>query len=89
MKSYGVWTRIYESTEEKHKIFGEIAEKRGFTVEHVEERYSGSLHGTIDEIKEKLQQYKKLGITHFIFMFPQDQEIRSMEIFNKEIIDKI
>lgn len=89
MKSYGVWTRIYESEEEKEKIFKEVAEKRGFTLDHVYERYSGSLHGTINEIKEKLRKYKKLGITHFVFMFPGDQETKSMEIFSKEIMGKI
>lgn len=89
MKSYGVWTRIYESEEEKMKAFKETAEKRGFTLEEVENRYAGSLHGTLDEIKEKLSKYKKLGITHFVFMFPGDQEIKSMEIFSKEIIGKI
>ncbi|MCE7736763.1 MAG: LLM class flavin-dependent oxidoreductase [Candidatus Heimdallarchaeota archaeon] len=89
MKSYGVWTRIYESDEEKMKAFKETAEKRGFTLEEVVNRYAGSLHGTLDEIKEKLRKYKKLGITHFVFMFPGDQEIKSMEIFSKEIIGKI
>jgi hypothetical protein len=66
-----------------------VAERRGFTVDHVYERYSGSLHGTLPEIKERLTKYKKLGITDFIFMFPQNKEIESMEIFSKEVIGKL
>ncbi|MHA2030095.1 MAG: LLM class flavin-dependent oxidoreductase [Candidatus Kariarchaeaceae archaeon] len=89
MKSYGVWTRIYESEEEKENVFKEVAERRGFTLEHVYERYSGSLHGTLKEIKERLSKYKKLGITDFVFMFPQNKETESMKIFSKEIIGKI
>ncbi len=89
MMSYGVWTRIYESQEEKEKVMKDVAERRGFSVEEVEKRYEGSLHGTLSEIKDKLDQYKKLGITHFVFMFPQNQEVQSMEIFSKEIVGKI
>ena len=88
-KSYGVWTRIYESEEEKIGVWKDISKRRGFTVEEVEERYKGSLHGTAEEIVEKLKAYAKLGITDFIFMFPKDAEIESMKIFSKEIIPKL
>ena len=39
------------------KAFKETAEKRGFTLDEVVNRYAGSLHGTLDEIKEKLRKY--------------------------------
>ncbi len=89
MKSYGVWTRIYADEDEKYRIWKDVSEKRGFSMEEVERRYSGSLHGTVSEIIEKLKQYKALGIDHFIFMFPKDKEIESMEIFNDKIIPKV
>ncbi|MCY3410341.1 MAG: LLM class flavin-dependent oxidoreductase [Candidatus Heimdallarchaeota archaeon] len=89
MKSYGVWTRIYESEEEKEKVWKEIMARRGFTWDELERRFDGSLHGTTEEIIDKLSKYIKLGIDHFIFMFPQNQEIESMRIFNESIIPKI
>lgn len=88
-KSYGVWTRIYESEEEKQFVWKEISEKRGFTMQEVENRYSGSLHGTREEIITKLRAYIKLGITHFIFMFPQNKESESMKIMSADIIPKL
>lgn len=88
-KSYGVWTRIYSDEEEKMKAWKEICERRGFTMEQLEKRMEGALHGTAEEIVDKMKAYKELGITHFIFMFPQNQEIESMEIFADKIIPKV
>jgi alkanesulfonate monooxygenase SsuD/methylene tetrahydromethanopterin reductase-like flavin-dependent oxidoreductase (luciferase family) len=88
-RSYGIWTRIYESEEEKNQVWKELAEKRGFTIKEVEKRYQGSMHGTIEEIREWLKAYTKLGVEQFIFMFPQDKEIEQMKIMSKEIIPKL
>ncbi|UJG44055.1 MAG: LLM class flavin-dependent oxidoreductase [Candidatus Heimdallarchaeum endolithica] len=89
LRSYGIWTRIYESEEEKIKIWKEIAEKRGFTLEELEKRYEGAMHGTIEEITSKIKEYRKLGVSHFIFMFPGNQEIEQMKLFSKEILPKL
>lgn len=89
MKSYGVWTRVYQDDEEKQKAWREIAEKRGFTMEQLEKRFEGSLHGTPEEITYKLKQYRDLGINHFIFMFPQGQEVESIKLFDEKIISKL
>lgn len=89
IKSYGVWTRVYSDVDEKLSVMKEVADTRGFTLEQVQERYSGALHGTIDEIIEKINKYINLGITHFIHMFPQGKEVESMKIFQKHIIPKI
>jgi len=88
-RSYGVWTRIYESEEEKKAVWKEVAEKRSFTQEEIENRYKGSMHGTIEEIREWMKAYKKLGIEQFIFMFPMNKEIEQMKIMAEEIIPKI
>ncbi|RMG37036.1 MAG: LLM class flavin-dependent oxidoreductase [Methanobacteriota archaeon] len=88
-KSYGVWTRIYADEEEKMKAWKEICERRGITMDQLEKRMEGALHGTVEEIVDKLKAYKQLGITHFIFMFPQNQEIESMEIFADKVISKV
>ncbi len=88
-RSYGVWTRIYESEEEKKAVWKEVAEKRGFSQEEIEKRYEGSMHGTIEEIREWLKVYKKLGVEQFIFMFPMNKEIEQMKVMAEEIIPKI
>ncbi len=89
LKSYGAWTRIYEDEDEKMNIWKQVAKKRGFTMEEVERRYKGSLHGTVEEIIHLLKQYNELGISHFIFMFPQNEEIKSIKIFKDKIIPKL
>ena len=89
LRSYGIWTRIYESEEEKKRTWKEIAEKRGFTLEQLEKRYEGSMHGTIEEIIEWLSFYKKIGIDNYIFMFPQNKEKEQMKLFSEEIMPKI
>ncbi|MHA2170770.1 MAG: LLM class flavin-dependent oxidoreductase [Candidatus Kariarchaeaceae archaeon] len=89
LKSYGVWTRIYSDEDEKLKAWQKICEDRGFTMEQLEKRLEGSLHGTPAEISTKLNQYIDLGITDFIFMFPQHQEAESMQIFREKIIPKL
>lgn len=89
LRSYGIWTRIYETEKEKQKTWKEIAEKRGVTLEQLTKRYKGSMHGTIEEIIEWLKDYKKYGIENYIFMFPQNQEIEQMKMFQEEIMPKI
>ena len=88
-RTYGVWSRIYESDEEKKKVWKEVAEKRGFTPEEIEKRYEGPMDGTIEEIREWLKSYSKLGVEQFIFMFPQNKEIEQMKILTEEIIPKV
>ncbi|NPD88367.1 MAG: LLM class flavin-dependent oxidoreductase [Asgard group archaeon] len=88
-RSYGIWSRIYESEEEKKKVWKEVAEKRGFSLEEIEKRYQGSMHGTIEEIIEWLKIYTKLGVEQFIFMFPQNKEIEQMKIMTQEVLPKL
>ncbi|MCG3220640.1 MAG: LLM class flavin-dependent oxidoreductase [Candidatus Heimdallarchaeota archaeon] len=88
-RSYGIWSRIYESEEEKKRVWKEIAEKRGVSLEEVEKRNQGSMHGTIEEITEWLKTYSKLGVEQFIFMFPHNKEIEQMKIMAKEVLPKL
>lgn len=87
--SYGVWTRIYEDEDAKEKAWKEICEARNFTMDQLEQRMAGSLHDTPENIVSKLQAYQKLGITDFIFMFPKDAEISSMQTFEEKILPKL
>ncbi len=88
-KSCGLWTRVYQDEEEKKKAWKSIAEKNKLSFEEVERRMTRALHGTPDEIISSLREYKKIGVTHFIFMFPHGQEKEHIEIFSKKIISKL
>ncbi len=87
-KSCGLWTRIYADEEEKTQTFKEMAKKRGISLKELQKRLEGTLHGTVDEIMEKLRQYKRIGITHLIVMFPYQHEKEQIRLFSK-IISKI
>jgi len=32
-------------------------------------------HGTIEEVTSKIKEYKRLGVSHFIFMFPETMKL--------------
>jgi alkanesulfonate monooxygenase SsuD/methylene tetrahydromethanopterin reductase-like flavin-dependent oxidoreductase (luciferase family) len=87
--SYGVWTRVFNNEAEAEEAKQKMKEARGFTDEQLEERLEGSLYGTAVAITAKLKKYIALGITHFIFMFPKDEEIESMKIFSEDIIPNL
>jgi len=65
------------------------AEKRNITVEEYKERVAGALVGTKEQVIQKLIAYKEIGITHYIFMVPYQEEIEYLELFNTEIIPKM
>jgi hypothetical protein len=67
----------------------EIAEKRGVSLEEFEKRFQSYMHGTLEEITERLRTYSKLGVEQFIFMFPEGKEIEQMKILSEEVIPKI
>lgn len=46
----------------------------------------GRIAGTPEECAEKLNEFLKLGATHFILYFPKTAELRTHELFAKEVI---
>ncbi len=88
-RSYGVWTRVYEDEDQKSQAIKKMAEQRNTTVEEIEKRLEGAFHGTPDEIAHWIKDYRKLGVSHFIFMFPGGQEIESIEKFSDLVIPNI
>ncbi len=88
-KSCGLWTRLYEDEEEKIESWKMIAKKRNMSLKEVEQRMSKALHGTRDEIISRLKEYKRLGVTHFIYMFPQGEEIKYIKTFAEKIIPQV
>ena len=86
LRSIGFWVKIYRDEKEMNDGIKKESEKRNISVEDYQKRIEGALVGTSKEIKEKLVQYKNLGVSHFIFMFPYQQELEYLEIFEKEIL---
>ncbi|MCG3220639.1 MAG: hypothetical protein H7641_04600 [Candidatus Heimdallarchaeota archaeon] len=48
-----------------------------------------ALVGTKEVLIEKMKEYKKLKLDHFIIMFPYQKELEQMKIFSEEILPKI
>lgn len=85
-RSVGFWVRIYPDEKEMAKGLVVEAEKRKISLEEYKGRIKGALIGTPEMVKEKLQQYYDLNVSHYIFMFPYEQEIEYLELFEKEIL---
>ncbi|MCK4848779.1 MAG: LLM class flavin-dependent oxidoreductase [Candidatus Heimdallarchaeota archaeon] len=91
-RSLGFWVRIYSNEEEMTNGLQEEAKKRNITLDDYKKRIEGALIGTTDIIIKKLKEYKNLGVTHFIFMFPSEnrnKELEYLEIFNNQILPKV
>ncbi|MFW9990629.1 MAG: LLM class flavin-dependent oxidoreductase [Candidatus Odinarchaeota archaeon] len=89
LRSVGFWVRLYASEEEKQAKMKEGAQQRNFSIEEYTKRLEGALVGTKEEITEKLAKYIKLGVTHFVFMFPAKEEPTYLRIFNDEIFPSV
>ena len=88
-RSLGFWTRIYKDETDMEKGLIQEAEKRNITVEEYKERVAGALVGTKEQVIQKLIAYKEIGITHYIFMVPYQEEIEYLELFDTEILPKM
>jgi len=88
-RSYGAFTSIYSDVETKKKEMKKMAEERKISLEEMEKRIESALHGTSEEIVEKIRAYRKIGIEHMIFMFPHKQEVEQIKFFAENIASKI
>ena len=88
-KSYGAFTSIYRDEEEKEKHLKETAEHMKISVDELEKRQANIIHGTPEEVVSKIKAYKKIGVEHLIFMFPQNKEVEQMKFFKDKIMSKI
>ncbi|MFX0171453.1 MAG: LLM class flavin-dependent oxidoreductase [Candidatus Hodarchaeota archaeon] len=89
LRSVGFWVRVYSTEDELNVGIKEEAKKRNISLEDYQKRIEGALIGTKEQVVGKLQQYIGIGVTHFIFMFPYQQETRYFQIFNDIILPQI
>lgn len=85
-KSVGFWTHVFEEESEMENAIIEGAKKRNISLDQYRKRISSSLWGTPEDLVEKLEAYKDLGVSHSIFMFPKEKEIEQIELFGKHVI---
>ncbi len=88
-RSLGFWVRIFEDEDEMEKGLIAEAEKRKISVEEYKTRVKDTLVGTKEHVLHKLLEYKEVGVTHYIFMFPYQQEMKYLNLFNDEILSKV
>ena len=88
-KSYGAWTNIFPDEEAKKEAIKKTAEERKTPIEAIAEQMKRALVGTKEEIIEKMKEYNKLKLNHFIIMFPYQEELDQMKIFKEEILPNI
>ena len=88
-KSVGFWTHIFESEEDMEKGIIEGAKKRNIPLEKYRERVSSSMWGTPEIIIKKLETYRDLGVSHSIFMFPHQEELKQIELFGSKVLSKL
>ncbi len=88
-KSVGLWTRIFKSEEEMEEAIIENAKERNISVDEYRERVAQALWGTPDYMVKRLREFMKVGVTHFIFMFPHEQELAQIKVLGKAVLSKL
>ncbi len=88
-KSVGFWTHVFENEEDMEKGIIESAKKRNIPLEKYRERVSSSMWGTPEIIIKKLEEYRDLGVSHSIFMFPHQEELKQIELFGSKVLSKL
>ncbi|MFX1565454.1 MAG: LLM class flavin-dependent oxidoreductase [Promethearchaeota archaeon] len=87
-KSLGLWTRLFDSTEDMEAAILENAKSRNMSPSEYRERINKSLWGTADSVVRRLHQFEEIGVEHMIFMFPHKEELAQIKSFGKSVIAK-
>ncbi|MBD3405308.1 MAG: LLM class flavin-dependent oxidoreductase [Candidatus Lokiarchaeota archaeon] len=87
-RSIGLWTRVFDSEKDMDSAIKENALKRGIEENQYRDRVASALWGTPESIAERLREYKDIGVSDIILMFPHGEEIEYIKRFEK-IIDKV
>lgn len=88
-KSLGLWTRIFSTEEEMNLAIKENAKTRNIPTTQYRERVSKALWGTPELMVNRLRQFQKIGVDHFIFMFPHTQEVDQIKSLGTSVISKL
>jgi alkanesulfonate monooxygenase SsuD/methylene tetrahydromethanopterin reductase-like flavin-dependent oxidoreductase (luciferase family) len=88
-KSLGLWTRVFDSTEDMDAAIIENAKSRNVSPSEYRERIDKALWGTPDSIVRQLRQFEEIGVEHMIFMFPHKEEITQIKSIGKSVITKL
>jgi alkanesulfonate monooxygenase SsuD/methylene tetrahydromethanopterin reductase-like flavin-dependent oxidoreductase (luciferase family) len=88
-KSLGLWTRIFDKEEEMEAAIIENAKTRDITPEEYRERINQALWGSPEQMIARLQEFQNIGVEHFIFMFPHEQEISQIKALGDSVIPKL
>lgn len=88
-KTLGLWTRIFDTEEEKEATIMENAKTRNIPIKEYRKRIDKALWGTLDSVVSRLRDFKKSNVEHLIFMFPHEQEIDNIKVFGKSVLPKV
>lgn len=88
-KSLGLWTRIFNTEEEKEAAVAENAKTRNISTEEYRERIDKALWGTANQILARLREFEAIGVEHLVFMFPHKQELNQIKNFGKSVLSKL
>ncbi|MHA2135136.1 MAG: LLM class flavin-dependent oxidoreductase [Candidatus Thorarchaeota archaeon] len=88
-RSVGLWTGVFADEDEMEKKLIERAEKRGISLEEYRERVASSFWGTPDMLVEKLRDFLAMDISHFIFMFPYEEEKEQARMLGERVLKRI
>ena len=87
-KSLGLWTRLFDSEDEMNAAIKENAKTRNILLDEYRERIGKALWGTAESMRTRLKTFEEIGVDHFIFMFPHEQEIEHIKALGKSVINK-
>jgi alkanesulfonate monooxygenase SsuD/methylene tetrahydromethanopterin reductase-like flavin-dependent oxidoreductase (luciferase family) len=89
MKSIGLWTHYFDSETEMNTTINENAAKRNMSPKEYRKRISTGLWGTPEDLITRIQEFQKIGVTHFVFMFPEGQERDQIAKFGTHVLPKL
>lgn len=86
LKSVGFWTRCFEDEEEMLSAIIENAARRSIDIDEYKKRIDSSLWGTPEMLIERLNDFRDLGLSHAIFMFPHQIEKEQIDLFGSKVL---
>ena len=89
MKSVGLWTRAFETEEDMETAIIENAKARKVSASDYRKQISQALWGSTDHMLSRLREFKQIGVSHVVLMFPHKEEIEHIKTIGKSVIPKL